>query len=265
MKDQTVLFVDDEENVVKSLNRLLRKERYEFLTASSGHEGLAILRRQPVQVVLSDQKMPDMTGTEFLQEVKRLYPDTVRIVISGDANLDSILESINKGEVYRFLTKPWNDKELKVTIQQCLDQHHLLQENRKLLEQIKGQNEELKEINEKLEQRVSERTQSLRYAQDMLAALPVPVIGISNDGFVVYMNNVASSSLPINQKVSLGSDIRDIFPNTIAQKIQGQLSANRSDQAEIFEWNDFKLTLRIRYLKDGQSTRGCMMVFDQRK
>lgn len=265
MKDRCVLFVDDEENVVKSLHRLLRKEAYQFLTASSGKEGLDVLKKQTVQVVLSDQKMPDMMGTKFLQEVKRLYPDTIRIVISGDAHLDSILDSINKGEVYRFLTKPWNDKELRVTIQQCLDQYDLLQENKKLLDQIKSQNEELKEMNGKLEQRVWERTQSLRYSQEMLAALPVPVIGISKDGLVAYMNDVASRGLPIDKRVIIGSDIRDVFPEGITQKIQKRLHSVQSEQVEIFEWNDRKLMLRIRYLNEGASTRGCMMVFDQRK
>ena len=125
MNDKFVLCVDDEVNILNSLKRLLRKEDYTVLTATSGPEGLSLLEKQPVQVVISDQRMPEMTGTEFLKKVKERYPNTIRVILSGYAEAPALLGAINEGEVFRFLTKPWNDEELKPEIQQCFAQYDL--------------------------------------------------------------------------------------------------------------------------------------------
>jgi len=140
MSEQTILLVDDEVNILNSLLRLFRKETYQILVATSGKEGLEILKKQTVQVVISDQKMPEMLGTEFLQKVKDQYPDTVRVILSGHADLNLLIDSINKGEVYRFLTKPWNDQEVKMVIRQCLSHCDLLQKNRALIEKNQSRN-----------------------------------------------------------------------------------------------------------------------------
>ena len=120
MSEPTILCVDDESGVLNSLRRSLRKEDYKVLTANSGSEGLALMDEQPVHVVISDQRMPKMTGTEFLQEVKSRFPQAVRVILSGYAEIHAIIDSINKAEVYRFLPKPWDDDELKETIKHCL-------------------------------------------------------------------------------------------------------------------------------------------------
>ena len=120
MSEPTILCVDDEAGVLSSLRRLLRKEGYKILTANSGDEGLALMDKQKVHVVISDQRMPEMTGTEFLQEVKGRFPQVVRVILSGYAEIHAIVDSINKAEVYRFLPKPWDDDELKQTIKHCL-------------------------------------------------------------------------------------------------------------------------------------------------
>jgi response regulator RpfG family c-di-GMP phosphodiesterase len=120
MDGKTVLCVDDEVNVLNSLKRLLRKESYKLLLASSGKEGLSLLEKEPVHLVISDQRMPEMTGTEFLQIVKQRYPEAVRIILTGYSEANTIIESINKGEIYRYLMKPWDDEELRNMIQECL-------------------------------------------------------------------------------------------------------------------------------------------------
>src|SRR6185369_3349926 len=107
---RTVLLVDDEENMISSLKRLLRREGYRILSAGGGSEGLEILANNRVDVIVSDQRMPQMTGVEFLRRVKTLYPDTVRIVLSGYTELQSITDAINEGAIYKFLTKPWDDE-----------------------------------------------------------------------------------------------------------------------------------------------------------
>ena len=121
--ERTLLLLDDEENVLRSLVRLFRRDGYHVLTASSVREAFDLLASNPVQVIVSDQRMPDMSGTEFLGRVRDLYPDTMRMVLSGYTDLATITEAINRGAIYRFLTKPWNDDELREHIQAAFRAH----------------------------------------------------------------------------------------------------------------------------------------------
>lgn len=115
--ERTLLLLDDEENVLRSLVRLFRRDGYRILTANSVSEAFDLLASNAVQVIVSDQRMPDMSGTEFLGRVRDLYPDTIRLVLSGYTDVATITEAINRGAIYRFLTKPWNDEELREHIQ----------------------------------------------------------------------------------------------------------------------------------------------------
>lgn len=118
-EDRTLLLVDDEENVLSSLGRLFRRDGYRVLSASNVNDALALLGNNEVHVILSDQRMPEMSGTDFLAKVKMLYPDTIRMVLSGHADLKTVTEAINRGAIYRFLTKPWDDRELRDHIRQA--------------------------------------------------------------------------------------------------------------------------------------------------
>jgi len=116
----TILIVDDEINIASALKRILRREGYNILSAESPAEGFSLLAQHPVQLVISDQRMPDMTGTEFLSLVKSLYPETVRMVLSAYSEIATVTDAINKGAAYRFLTKPWNDEQMKEEIRGAL-------------------------------------------------------------------------------------------------------------------------------------------------
>jgi diguanylate cyclase (GGDEF)-like protein/PAS domain S-box-containing protein len=116
---QTLLLVDDEPNILNSLTRLLRREGYQILTATSPLDAFELLAKHPVQVILSDQRMPDMSGTEFFSRVRQLYPDTIRIVLTGYTDLDSVTGAINRGAIYKFLTKPWDDDQLRDQIREA--------------------------------------------------------------------------------------------------------------------------------------------------
>ena len=127
-----LLFVDDEPGIVKALSRVFRQENYEVITAWSGQEGLDKLAEGPVHLVISDFMMPGMNGAQFLQEVKKRSPDTIRIMLTGHANTDAVMGAINEGAVYKFILKPWNDDDLRVTVALALEQFDLITRNRSL-------------------------------------------------------------------------------------------------------------------------------------
>ncbi len=146
MQEQRILIVDDEENVLRSLERTLMDEDYEIETAGSAEEALEKLKTFPAGIVLSDNMMPGMNGLDFLQQVKQIYPNTIRILITGKSDVQMTIEAINKGEIFRFLLKPWNDEELKVTIRIAFRYHDLITENKRLSETVDKQSSLLEEI-----------------------------------------------------------------------------------------------------------------------
>jgi diguanylate cyclase (GGDEF)-like protein/PAS domain S-box-containing protein len=123
---QTLLVVDDDVNVLQALHRLFRRDNYRVLTAASPAEGFDLLALHQVQVILCDQRMPVMSGTEFLSKVKEMYPDTMRIILSGYTGVETVLDSINRGAIYRFYTKPWNDAELRDNVRLAFRQYWLM-------------------------------------------------------------------------------------------------------------------------------------------
>jgi len=128
----TLLFVDDEVGVLKALGRIFLDENYRILTAATGAEALQILAEKQVHLIISDHRMPGMTGAQLLKEIKQKWPETIRIMLTGYADVQSIMGAVNEGAVYKFITKPWNDEDLRLTVSLALQQYVLLQENRKL-------------------------------------------------------------------------------------------------------------------------------------
>jgi diguanylate cyclase (GGDEF)-like protein/PAS domain S-box-containing protein len=123
---QTVLLLDDEPSIRAALQRLFRLDSYQVLTAETAEQAFDLLAIHPVQVIISDQRMPGMHGTDFFSRVKKMYPDTIRIILSGHADLESVLNAINRGEIYRFYTKPWDDQILRENIHEAFRYHELL-------------------------------------------------------------------------------------------------------------------------------------------
>jgi diguanylate cyclase (GGDEF)-like protein/PAS domain S-box-containing protein len=123
LQSRTLLIVDDDPQVLASLQRMLDDEGYIVLAAADGHEGLELLAKNPVQVILSDQRMPGMSGTEFLCRVKALYPDTVRMILSGYAELEAVVEAVNEGAIYKFFGKPWDAEQLRAQIRDAFLYH----------------------------------------------------------------------------------------------------------------------------------------------
>lgn len=134
-----VLIVDDEPIITDMLKDVLSSEPYRILSAGSAEEALDLLAQDQVDVLISDEKMPGMTGTEFLALARHKYPDTIRMILTGHASLESAIRAINEGEIYRFFTKPCNVFDLAITIRQALQQKDLMRESRRLLTMVKRQ------------------------------------------------------------------------------------------------------------------------------
>ncbi|MCG8589091.1 MAG: response regulator [Proteobacteria bacterium] len=161
MHEHTVLFVDDEVNILKAITRLLRHEPLNVLTASRAKDALAILDETKAQVVVTDQRMPEMSGVDLLSAVRERHPDIVRMMLTGYTEMTIAVEAINRGEIYRLITKPWNDEELKATLRQAFDHHDLKREIKRLNQVTREQNFKLQDMNRNLEAKVRERTKQL--------------------------------------------------------------------------------------------------------
>jgi putative nucleotidyltransferase with HDIG domain len=174
---QTVLFVDDEVNILKALQRLMRSEPVNVVCSSRGSEALDLLEKTGAQVVVSDQRMPEMSGVDFLSQVRELRPDVVRMMLTGYTEMDVAVEAINRGEIYRLITKPWNDDELRATIRQAFDHADLKGEIRRLNQVTREQNFKLQDMNRNLENKVRERTKQLANKHTELRNAYVQTIG----------------------------------------------------------------------------------------
>jgi len=156
-----LLLVDDEANILSALRRLFRSSGYTIHLAESGVAGLAVLEQEPVDLVISDMRMPQMDGAQFLAQVAERWPQVVRILLTGYADLTSTIDAINKGHIYGYFSKPWEDNEIRLAVRQALEQKQLRQERDRLLELTRRQNAELKDLNANLEKKVKARTEEL--------------------------------------------------------------------------------------------------------
>ncbi|MBV8657545.1 MAG: response regulator [Burkholderiales bacterium] len=215
--ERVLLLVDDEANILSALSRLFRRDGYRILTATSGAEGLDLLRQTPVGVIISDQRMPAMTGTEFLSLAKDVQPDSVRIVLSGYTELNSVTEAINKGAVFRFLTKPWEDDTLREQVAAAFEHFELKINYQHLSAELLQKNVALEATKQLLEGALagaeSERdfgASVLRITQQVLHQAPVGIIGFATDGTIAVANQMAMRLLP---GATIGSAIRSLLPD----------------------------------------------------
>src|SRR5689334_11465400 len=147
----TILVVDDEPDVVKSVKDLLRLD-YRVLGATTATEGLRILQKEDVHIVMTDQRMPEMTGVEFLGRAKSDVPDAIRLLFTGYADIKAVIDAINQGNVYRYITKPWDPDELQTVIREACDRYDLVAERKQLVEELREKNDELERKNRELQE-----------------------------------------------------------------------------------------------------------------
>lgn len=216
-RQRTLLLVDDEDNILSALRRLLRRDGYRVVTASSGEQGLQALAEHPVDVIVTDQRMPGMTGVEFLRRAKELYPDTIRMVLSGYTELQSITDAVNEGAIYKFLTKPWDDERLRGHIAEAFALQEMAEENKRLGSAVIVANQELSQVNAQLQKllasqqaQISREETHLVVARELLENVPAAVIGFDLDGMVAFMNAEAQALFPPGGNL-LGCDAQDVL------------------------------------------------------
>src|SRR6201985_895662 len=141
-----VLYVDDEINNLNSFKAAFMRD-FEIYTAISAKEGRKILDGQEIGVIITDQRMPGMTGIEFLESILPIYPDTIRILLTGFSDMNAVMDAINRGQVYKYLVKPWQNDELRLYIQNALEIYHLRRENKDLTHKLELANKELEMLN----------------------------------------------------------------------------------------------------------------------
>lgn len=214
----TVLCVDDEPNILKSMKRLLYKQDFQLLLAESGEKALALMQQQDVHLIVSDMKMPAMSGAELLEKVANTYPDCYRILLTGYSDMESTVYAVNKGKIHRYLQKPWNNEEIISAIDEGLEQVKLKYENINLNKLIKKQNALLKGLNQNLEEKIQLRTKQIHLALHR-----------------IERNNSATQKVLYNL-ISINPNLSGGFANSVSQlskRIAEKLTLSKEEIADI--------------------------------
>ncbi len=215
--NRTVLCIDDEREILSALQRSLRNVADQVVTATNGEEGIALLEEHAPAVIISDMRMPGMNGAEFLQRVLEFAPHTFRILLTGHADIEAAISAINKGEIHRYMHKPWDSDELNQAIKQGFERHDLIQANLALTDSLGEKNRELQQLNGTLEEKVVERTQQLLHSE-RLSVLGRLAAGIVHEVMtpltisVGWVETVAKAeNITEDQRQSLSTATEQIF------------------------------------------------------
>ncbi|MDC0663770.1 HD domain-containing phosphohydrolase [Marinobacter sp. SS21] len=221
-----ILFVDDEPSILTALRRLMRKHPYECFFAEGARQGLEVLASSPIDLIVSDMRMPEIDGAAFLAEVKKRWPFSVRFLMTGYADMNAAINALNKGGINRYINKPWDEDALLEAIEEGLRIRRLEREKKRLIDKSRRQNEELRQLNEELEARVSERTRETREKSDMLKKA-IQQIESSYDAFVRVFSTVISSRPQLQKGQS--RQVADL-----AKALAHQLSLDKAQTAHVY-------------------------------
>jgi diguanylate cyclase (GGDEF)-like protein/PAS domain S-box-containing protein len=261
-RQHTLLLVDDEPNILSALKRQLRGSGLRILTAPGGKEGLALLETEPIDVIVSDQRMPGMTGVEFLRAVKNSHPHTVRIVLSGFTELQSVTDAVNEGAIYKFLTKPWDDTQLREHIQEAVLHKEMADENRRLDLEVRTANHGLAHANRQLEEvlrlqqeQIKSTGISLDIVREALHHVPLPILGLDEEQVVAFAN-LAAQDLFRQDGMLLGSPAELFMPQLLRELDQAGEGSNCIEQL-----HGARFEVAAHSMGKGTRSRGKLIIF----
>lgn len=250
-----ILYVDDEQENLTVFKYTFNKY-YKVHTALSAKEGVEILRNNDIQIIITDQRMPEVTGIEFLESIITEFPDTIRIILTGFSDIEAVINAINKGKVYKYIKKPWDNNDFKITIDNALEAYNLKQDNKKLLLELQDANSKLKDINQELETNIEELKVAKNKAEESDKLKSAFLANISHEirtplnAILGYTHLMTSRELPADQKtefegyISSGSKrLLNLIDDVIT------LSKIESEQIEITK-NTFRLNSFLKEFLD---------------
>jgi two-component system NtrC family sensor kinase len=254
-----ILCVDDEENVLSALKRLFLDYDYEIITATSGSEGLEILNNtDTVQIVISDYRMPQMNGVDFLQKVYRNWPDTVRIVLSGFADMSVIVDAINEGHTYEFIQKPWDDDKLKTAISNALDHYYKQQRMIDTEKELIKKHPELC-VDEETADTNAENT-AVTSTDNVFDTLPDSIIGIDHKGTIIQCNRKGQEIISPDKHTIIGTNRLDSLPEEINAFIEDV--SVQGDLIRSVSRNGSTINVKGVQMKYSDEQEGFLLIFE---
>ncbi len=223
--DYKIMFVDDEKEILTSLRRLFMEDGYNIVLAQSGNEALEILKKETLDIIVSDQRMPEMSGVEFLEQAKLCSPHSIRILLTAYADINAAIDSVNKCDLFKYITKPWNNDEFKRSVRYAFELKKLREENDILQQLTRKQNIELKDLNENLEKKVKKQTTEIhkmleesrmfnkKLEKSFINSIKVFInmIKLKNPAAPTHLKNTAKMTKAIARKMGLSeSEIKEI-------------------------------------------------------
>lgn len=245
-----ILFVDDEIEILSAIKRQFRKENFISVTCNSAKEALNLLKDDEFSVIISDERMPEISGLDLMKTVKELYPNTIRIILSGYADSDTIIDAINMGEIYRFISKPWRYDNVINIITDALNKWTIEKKNRTYMEQIIAENRRLK-------MHLSFRGSSLNLDQNVIDEISVPMIAIGKTGNIEEMNSHALESF--SKYIRKGEPITHIIPESFYNNVKTNIKDSIESGNFCIELYEIKYTVYIRALRPSDPYMGLIL------
>jgi len=261
----TILFVDDESFILSSINRFLRKETYNKLFAKNGLEALELIRQNNVSIVVSDLRMPEMNGLELISAVKKQNPDILRLILSGSQDIDPIIESINTGEVFRFIPKPVDPPAFNEILNDAIDYYCLRTEREKLFNELSIKNEELTTANNELLVMAKKLQRSEQELRSMADAAHDAVFMLNDAGYITYRNSAAENMFGFSREQYDKQNFLDLISRDSASfEIDGICQISSGDIPGIDEQMIHQI---VGLSKEGSSipleiSKGCVQIND---
>lgn len=262
MSEITVLFVDDEQAILKSYRRLLRKEDYRILTAGCGEEAVNMLAEFEVHVLVTDQQMPGLSGSQLLTHARETYPDLVRVTISGYACADAVSEALQAGAIDRFLVKPWKTDDLRTSLQQCVQQYRQSTEVRSRAIQQGAVPEIVSRLTALRDDAVAERIMAAESDVTCVRFLPYPTVCVDAAGRVVSVHESVGRYWPRLSSVAAAQDVSTIDCETLATIVARTLESGQSRSTPTDSEDGMPGALHAVPLTDNECVLGCVILME---